>query len=94
MQISWRSSIAWPLEKQAADSAQPAPSAAPASRTGSYSVTVTRKAQNGYEDLATYTLIETRYCHEHVYCEDAIYGAAAQEFIFQTGRCDLAGVYR
>ena len=63
-----------------------------------YKVTVTRKAQDVYQDSTTRTVIITRWCYEYVYYEEAIleWSGADGRLIFISGGsvCDVERVIR
>ncbi len=68
-----------------------------ASITNNYQVIVTRKSSNIYKINTTDAFIQTKYCYEYVYSENAFlkmrgrYGDMV--FLDSGGKCDVQGIY-
>ena len=62
-----------------------------------YEISVTRKGRNIYKVDGRNIIIQTRYCYEYVYSENAFLrmNGYSGEMIFLNsgGKCDVAGVY-
>jgi hypothetical protein len=60
-----------------------------------YSITVKRLEKDLYQDIASKTIIETRYCYEYAYSEDAVltwdgrYGNNSLIFKSSGTKCDV-----
>ena len=70
----------------------------PTAEAGLYRVSVTRVAQDIYQDTMSRAVVTTRYCYEYVYFRDGILdfepGAYAGRLYFgeQSSSCEVAGV--
>jgi hypothetical protein len=63
-----------------------------------YTVTVTRRDQDLYQDAASKTIIETRYCYEYAIGEEAVltwagrYGSNSLLFKSSGTKCDVVAL--
>ncbi len=60
-----------------------------------YQVNVTRQGSNIYKILGKDALIQTRYCYEYAYAEDALLRTELGQLIFKSNgtSCDVRGLY-
>lgn len=63
-----------------------------------YELNVTREDQNIYKVLGSNTIIQTKYCYEYSYGEDAILDASGNhgQLIFKNSgnKCDIKAIYQ
>lgn len=64
-----------------------------------YSVTISRRGSNFYEEHSSRAFIETRFCYEYVYYESVILeyerGSPSNRLVFGRDRsCPVVGIYR